>query len=73
VDKAIAIFESLDSLKATELREWQELPAHERLRTVSELTVATCRMKDPSFEVQKMEKTLVQIQRRKNDLHNSKA
>lgn len=65
MNKAITIFESLEDLKFTELREWQELPAHERLRAVSELTLAAYRMKDPLFHVPRLERTLVQLQRSK--------
>ena len=63
MDKTITAFESLDELKTAELREWQSLPAHERLRAVSELTLALCRMKEPDREVRPMQKTLVRLQR----------
>jgi len=65
VDKTIATFESVAELKAAELREWQALPAHERLRAVSELTLAAYRLKDPSFHVPRLERTLVRVERTK--------
>ncbi len=65
MDKSIATYASLDEMKAAELREWQALPAHERLRAVSELTAAAYRMKEPSQDVQRIQRTLVHLQREK--------
>jgi len=65
MDKAITTFESMEELKAAELREWQSLPAHERLRAVSELTLAFYRMKEPELDVRRIQRTLVHLQREK--------
>jgi hypothetical protein len=65
MDKTITSYESLEELKAAELREWQALPAYERLRVVSELTLAVYRLKDPSLDVPRLERTLIQVQREK--------
>ena len=65
VDKAIATFESLEELKAEELRQWQSLPAHQRLRATSELTLALYRMKEPDRDVRRIQRTLVHLQREK--------
>jgi hypothetical protein len=66
VDKTITAFQSLDELKVAELREWQSLPAHERLRAVSELTLALYRMKEPDLDVRRIQRTLVHLQREKS-------
>jgi hypothetical protein len=63
VDKSITTFESLEELKAEELRQWQALPAHERLRAASELTLALYRMKEPDRDVRRIQRTLVHLQR----------
>jgi hypothetical protein len=65
VDKTITIFDSLEELKAAELRDWQSLPAHERLRAASELTLALYRMKEPERDVRRIQRTLVCLQREK--------
>lgn len=65
VDKTITTFASLEALKAEELRQWQSLPAHERLRATSELTLALYRMKEPDRDVPRMQRTLVHLQREK--------
>jgi len=65
VDKAITTFKSLEELKTEELRQWQSLPAHERLRAASELTLALYRMKEPNRDVRRIQRTLVHLQREK--------
>jgi hypothetical protein len=65
VDKTIAIFDSLEELKAAELRDWQSVPAHERLQAVSELTLALYRMKEPERDVRRIQRTIVCLQREK--------
>ena len=63
MNKSIVTYTSLEEMKAAELREWQTLPAHERLRAVSELTLAVYRMKEPSQDVRRIQRTLVHLQR----------
>jgi hypothetical protein len=63
MNKSIVAYSSLDELKAAELREWQAMPAHERLRAVSELTAAAWRMKEPARDVRRIQRTLVHLQR----------
>ena len=63
MDKAITRFESLEELKDEELRQWQALPAHERLRVTSELTLALYRMKEPDLDVRRIQRTLVHLER----------
>ena len=65
MNKAIVIYASLDEIRAEELREWCALPAHERLRAVSEITLAAYRMKEPTQDVRRIQRTLVHIQRPK--------
>ena len=66
MNKAIVTYASLDEKKDAELREWQALPAHERLRAVAEMTLAAWRMKEPSLDVPRMERTLVHLPRPTN-------
>jgi hypothetical protein len=63
VDKTITVFSSFDELTAAALREWQSLPDYERLRAVSELSLALWRMKEPDRDFSRMERTLVCLQR----------
>ena len=63
MNKAIVTYTSLDDMKAEELREWRALPAHERLRAVSEITLAAYRMKEPAQDVRRIQRTLVHLQR----------
>ena len=65
IDKTITVYSSLDEMKAVEHRQWQDLPAHERLRAVSELTLALYRMKEPDRDVRRIQRTLVHLQREK--------
>jgi hypothetical protein len=46
MNKAIVTYDSLEEMKAEELREWRALPPHERLRAVAEITLAAYRMKE---------------------------
>jgi hypothetical protein len=65
MDKAISTYTSLDDMKADEYREWQALPAHERMRAVARMTIAAYRMKEPALNVRRLQRTLVHLQRPK--------
>ena len=65
MNKVIVTYTSLDEMKAAELLEWQALPAHERLRAVSELTLAAYRIKEPTQDVRRIQRTLVHLPRPK--------
>ncbi len=56
-------FDSLEAMKAEEYEYWRQRPDHERLSAVSELTTEVYRLKDPSFNVPRLQRTLVQLQR----------
>ncbi len=56
-------FDSLDALKDEEYRYWQGRPACERLAAVSELTTEAYRLKDPSVNVSRLQRTIVAVQR----------
>jgi hypothetical protein len=62
MDKAVRMYTSLDAMKADECRDWQRLPAHERLGAVADLSLAAYRMKDPTVDVQRLQRTLVHLQ-----------
>jgi hypothetical protein len=63
MDKGIRKFESLEDMKADEYKSWQELPAHERMSAVAELTLAAYHMKEPAPHVQRLQRTLVHLER----------
>ncbi len=65
MNKAIVTYDSLEEMKAEELREWRALPPHERLRAVAEITLAAYRMKEPTQDVRRIQRTLVHLQRAK--------
>jgi hypothetical protein len=56
-------FDSLEAMKDEEYRYWQGRPASERIAAVSELTTKAFRLKDPSVNVTKIQKTLVAVKR----------
>ena len=56
-------FESLEAMKAEEFAYWQQRPDHERIEAVSELTIEAYRLKDPTFDVPRLQRTLVHLQR----------
>jgi hypothetical protein len=63
MDKALSVYNGLDGMKADEYRAWQELPAHQRMSAVAELTLAAYRMKEPAPDVRRLQRTLVHLQR----------
>ena len=65
MNKTIVVYTSPDEMKAAELREWQALPPYERLRAVSEMTLAAYSMKEPSPDARRIQRTLVHLQREK--------
>lgn len=65
MDKTVRIFESHTDMKAEEYRYWQSRPVHERMDAVAELTIAAYKMKDLDFNVQRLQRTLVVLQRPK--------
>lgn len=65
MDKTIVAYASFEEMKTAELREWQAMPGYERLRATAELTLAAYRMKEPSHDVRRIQRTLVHLQRAK--------
>jgi hypothetical protein len=61
MDKVIREYSSLDAMKADEYRDWQQLPVHERMRAVVELSLAAYQMKGQAPDVQRLERTLVHL------------
>ena len=59
MDKTLRVYSSFDEMKADEYREWQALLGYERLKAVTELSMASygfARNSQP-----KMDRTLVQV------------
>ena len=65
MDKTITVYTSFEEMKAAELREWQALPPHVRLRAVAEMTLAAYGMKEPPQDARRIQRTLVHLQREK--------
>ena len=63
MDKVISTYDSLDEMESDEHRDWQKLPAHERMSAVAELTLAAYRMREPALDVRRLQRTLVHLQR----------
>jgi hypothetical protein len=63
MDKVIRKYTNLDALKTDEYREWQKLPAYERMNAVAEITLAACQMKEATPDVPRLQRTLVHLQR----------
>ena len=66
MDKAIRTYASLDALKDEEARDWKALPAHEKMNAVAEITRAAYQMKESTQDVQRLQRTLVHLQRPKS-------
>jgi hypothetical protein len=63
MDKVIRKYASLGEMKADEYRDWRELPAHERMNAVAEISLAAYQMKEPTSDVRRLQRTLVHLQR----------
>jgi len=59
--KTIRKFDSFAAMKEDEYREWQAKPAHERVKAISEITEFAYRVKDPSIDVRRLQRTLVRL------------
>jgi hypothetical protein len=56
-------FDSLEAMKDEEYRYWQGRPARDRIAAVSEITTEAYRLKDPTLNVSRLQRTLVVVQR----------
>jgi hypothetical protein len=66
MDKVIRKYTNFDALKTDEYRDWQKLPAHERMNAVVEITLAAYQMKEPTPEVPRLQRTLVHLRRQES-------
>ena len=60
---AVRIYTNFAAMKADEYREWREWPAPERMTAVKEITLATYQMKEPAWDVRRLQRTLVHLPR----------
>jgi len=60
MDKTIRRFASLDDMKRDEYREWQRLPAVDRLVATAELSIGAYQLKDPDVST-RLQRTLVRL------------
>jgi hypothetical protein len=63
MEKVIRKYNTLDEMKADEYRDWQEMPVHERMNAVAEISLAAYQMKEPTPDVRRLQRTLVHLQR----------
>ena len=63
MEKTVRIFGNHKDMKAEEYCYWQSRPVHERMSAVTELTVAAYKLKDPDFNVRRLQRTLVVLER----------
>jgi hypothetical protein len=63
MDTSIHIYGSREEMKADEYRDWQSRPVHERMNAVVELTLSAYAIKDPAYDVRRLQKTIVCLQR----------
>ena len=63
MDMTVRTYDSLQEMKAEEYRYWQSRPAHERMNAVVEITLAAYAMKGLVPDVQRLQRTLVCLQR----------
>lgn len=63
MNKVIKTFRSIQAMKADEYRNWQDRPAHERMTAVMEITLAAYQLKEHAPDVQRLQRTLVQLPR----------
>ena len=56
-------FDSLETMKDEEYQYWQGRSARERIAAVSEITTEAYRLKDPAFNVSRLQRTLIAVQR----------
>lgn len=56
-------FDSLEAMKDEEYRYWQGRPARDRIAAVSEITTEIYRLKDPSVNVSRLQRTIVAVKR----------
>jgi hypothetical protein len=60
MDKTIRRFAGLDDIKRDEYREWQRLPAVDRLVAAAELSIGAYQLKDPNVST-RLQRTLVRL------------
>jgi len=61
MDKVIRKYASLEDMKADEYREWQQLPAWERMKAVVDLTLAAYQLKGATPDVRRIQDALVRL------------
>jgi len=63
MDKSIKRYQSLSAMKADEYAAWQRVPPSERIRAVSELTMALYGLAKQARDVPRLQRTLVRLKR----------
>lgn len=64
MDKTIRKYTSFEEMKAEDYREWQALPGYERLKAVTELSIALYGIQQAARDAKpRLQRTLVRVQR----------
>jgi hypothetical protein len=63
MDKTLRRFSSPEEMKAEEYRYWQSVSGRERMRAVEEITLEAYALKGKPLNVQRLQRTLVRVQR----------
>lgn len=63
VDKRLTRFSSLEAMKRAERDAWRQVSPAERIRAVTEITMALYAMKGSMPDVPRLQRTLVRIKR----------
>lgn len=63
MDKTLRRYESFQAMKADEYEAWQRVSPSERIRAVSELTMALYALTRHTRDVPRLQRTLVRLQR----------
>jgi len=63
MDKTIKRYASPELIKITGYRDWQRLPASDRIRAVSDITWAAYALNGHAADAPRLQRTLVRVQR----------
>jgi len=56
-------YTDLDAMKADEYDYWRQLPAHQRMQAVTDITAEAYGLKDPDRHASRLQRALVHLQR----------
>ncbi len=64
MDKTVRKYTSFEEMKAEDYREWQTLPVYERLKAITELSIALYRSETATSDAKpRLQRTIICLQR----------